>query len=189
MVKALTKTGTAAALVACANNSRIFNTGECMSQQSRENQHTKQKAAVTLSGTVEKIIPPVAPGEPETAQISLEGAEVLYREIRVENTFRDATGSPVALKTDAQVEVTIAAVSELTTVQLNRGDYVKLTNVGAADVGVVWEIDAKNNASIQGYWWNDGHRSARYYEPQELSLVSPTEIPDYAMTLRGSLGL
>ena len=160
-----------------------------MSQQSRENQHTKQKAAVTLSGTVEKIIPPIAPGEPETAHISLEGAEVLYREIRVENKFRDAAGKPVALKTDAHVEVTIAAVSELTTVEFNRGDYVKLTNGVAEDVGVVWKIDPQNNASIRVYWWDDGHRWSRFYEPQELSLVSPTEIPDYAMTLRGSLGL
>jgi hypothetical protein len=160
-----------------------------MNQQSRKNEHTKQKAAVTLSGTVEKIIPPIAPGEPETAQISLGGAEVLYREIRVENKFRDAAGKPVALREDAHVEVTIAAESELTIVELNRGDYVKLTNAMAEDVGVVWEIDPKNNASIQVYWWNDGHRSAKYYEPQDLSLVPPAEIPDYAMTLRGSLGL
>jgi hypothetical protein len=160
-----------------------------MNQQSRKNDHTKQKAAVTLSGTVEKIIPPIAAGEPETAQISLGGAEVLYREIRVENTFRDATGKPVALKTDAHVEVTIAAVSELPTVEFNRGDYVKLTTAVAGDVGVVWEIDPKNNASIRVYWWNDGHRWSRFYEPQDLSLVPPMEIPDYAMTLRGSLGL
>jgi len=122
-----------------------------MNQQSRKNEHTKQKAAVTPSGTVEKIIPPTAPGEPETAQISLGGAEVLYREIRVENRFRDAAGKPVALKEDAHVEVTIAAESESTTVELSRGDYVKLTNDGAQAVGVVWNTDPKKTASIQVY--------------------------------------
>src|ERR1700719_4740486 len=124
-----------------------------MSKQSGKNEHKRQKAAVTLSGTVEKIIPPIARGKPETAQSSLGDAEVLYREIRVENTSRDATGKPVALKTDAHVEVTIAAVSELPTVEFHRGDYVKLTNALAEDVGVVWEIDRKNNASIKVYWW------------------------------------
>jgi hypothetical protein len=45
----------------------------------------KDKAAVTLSGTVERIIPPITPNEAEGAQISVEGAEHLYKEIRVEN--------------------------------------------------------------------------------------------------------
>lgn len=51
---------------------------------------------------------PINPGEPERAQISVKGAEALYREIRVENTLQDEAGKPVALKQDAEVEVTIA---------------------------------------------------------------------------------
>jgi len=68
-----------------------------------------EKAAVTLSGTVEKIIKPISPAVPEKAQISVHGAEDLYREIRVENTLQDDAGQPVKLKVGAEVEVTIEA--------------------------------------------------------------------------------
>jgi hypothetical protein len=71
------------------------------------------KPSVTLPGTVEKIIPPAHPSQPEKAQIGIEGADDLYREIRVENTLQDENGNPVALKPGAQVDVTIEAdVSE-----------------------------------------------------------------------------
>jgi hypothetical protein len=73
------------------------------------------KAAVTLPGTVEKIIPPTFPNQPEKAQISVEGAEELYREIRVENILLDENGNEVGLKKGAEVEVTIAADSAATT--------------------------------------------------------------------------
>jgi hypothetical protein len=68
-----------------------------------------EKPSVTLPGTVEKIIPAVHPSEPEKAQIGIEGADDLYREIRVENTLQDEKGKPVALKPGAQVDVTIEA--------------------------------------------------------------------------------
>jgi hypothetical protein len=74
-----------------------------------------EKATVTLPGTVEKIIPSLDPNEPEKAQIAVEGAEELYREIRIENTLQDETGNVVSLKKGAEVEVTIAAESEATT--------------------------------------------------------------------------
>jgi hypothetical protein len=48
---------------------------------------SNEKPSTTLSGTVEKIIKPVNPREPEKAQISVEGAERLYQEIRIENTL------------------------------------------------------------------------------------------------------
>ena len=70
------------------------------------------KATVTLPGTVEKIIPSIIPHEPEKAQISVETAEHLYREIRVENTLHDGNGNPVSLKKGAEVEVTIEAPPE-----------------------------------------------------------------------------
>ena len=73
--------------------------------------------------------------------------------------------------------------------EFNRGDYVKLRSGQAGDVGVVWEIEPAKTASIQVYWWNDGLRWSSYYEPQNLSLVPPTDIPDYAIKLRDSLGL
>ena len=46
-----------------------------------------EKPSVTLPGTVEKIIPPTGPGQPEKAQIDVEGADDLYRELRIENAL------------------------------------------------------------------------------------------------------
>lgn len=68
-----------------------------------------EKATVTLPGIVEKIIRPIIPDEPEKAQIALEGADHLYREIRVENRLKDSDGKEVALKPGAEVDVTIEA--------------------------------------------------------------------------------
>jgi hypothetical protein len=71
-----------------------------------------EKPGVTLPATVEKIIPPTFPHEPERAQISVEGADHLYREIRIENALTDQNGERVRLKPGAEVEVTIAADAE-----------------------------------------------------------------------------
>jgi hypothetical protein len=76
---------------------------------------SSEKAAVTLSGTVEKIIKPISPAAPEKAQISVHGAEDLYREIRVDNTLQDDAGQPVKLKVGAEVAVTIEADKTETT--------------------------------------------------------------------------
>ena len=72
------------------------------------------KPAVTLPGTVEKIIPPSPSGEPEKVQIAVEGADDLYKEIRVENTLQDKNGNEVRLKEGVEVEVTIEAEPEAT---------------------------------------------------------------------------
>ena len=68
-----------------------------------------EKVNVTLPGTVEKIIPAIGNQVPEKAQIQLEGADELYREIRIDNTLEDAAGNPVSLKKGADVDVTIEA--------------------------------------------------------------------------------
>lgn len=73
-----------------------------------ENQQS-EKPAVTLPGKVQKIIRPANPAEPEKAQIEVEGADYLYREIRVENKLTDQDGHHVNLKPGAEVDVTIAA--------------------------------------------------------------------------------
>jgi hypothetical protein len=70
--------------------------------------------SVTLPGTVEKIIPSVHPGEPEKAQISVEGADSLYREVRVENIVEDAEGNEASLELGAEVAVTIEAAPSAT---------------------------------------------------------------------------
>lgn len=67
------------------------------------------KPSTTLPGTVEKIIKPPLPNMPEKAQIAVEGADDLYREIRIENTLKKRDGEKVALKVGAQVEVTVEA--------------------------------------------------------------------------------
>jgi hypothetical protein len=80
-----------------------------MNQEPPSAENTQEKATVTLPGTVEKIIRPVVPQDPEKAQIAVEGADHLYREIRVENELQDGNGQPVKLKVGANVEVTIEA--------------------------------------------------------------------------------
>ena len=67
------------------------------------------KPSVTLPGKVEKIIPPRYPSEPEKAQIAVEGADTLYREIRIENSLKDENGDDVRLKQGAEVEVIVEA--------------------------------------------------------------------------------
>jgi hypothetical protein len=69
----------------------------------------KEKPSVTLPGVVEKIVKPISASAPEKAQIALEGADHLYKEIRIENELKDAAGKPVKLKQGAEVEVTIEA--------------------------------------------------------------------------------
>jgi len=68
-----------------------------------------------MRGTVQKVIKPVIPGEPEKAQISVEEGDDLYREIRVENVVTDENGGKAALKAGADVDVVIEADSNATT--------------------------------------------------------------------------
>jgi hypothetical protein len=70
------------------------------------------KPSVTLSGTVEKVIPPPHPSLPEKAQVAVEEADHMYRELRIENSLEDENGNKVALKPGAEVDVTIEADSE-----------------------------------------------------------------------------
>jgi hypothetical protein len=68
------------------------------------------KATTTLPGKVERVINPhPLSGEPEKAQIAVEGADHLYREIRVPNSLIDDQGHKVKLKTGAEVDVKIEA--------------------------------------------------------------------------------
>src|SRR5215468_4449630 len=79
------------------------------------------KPSVKLVGTVEKLIPSVHPSEPEKAQIAIEGAEHLYREIRVPNTLQGGGGKEVALKKGEEVDVTIEAGGD-STAEKRQGD-------------------------------------------------------------------
>jgi hypothetical protein len=74
-----------------------------------------EKPNATLPGKVEKIIESVGPSEPEKAEISIEGADPLYQEIRIENSLTDENGDEVRLKEGAEVEITVEAEKDATT--------------------------------------------------------------------------
>jgi hypothetical protein len=68
---------------------------------------TTQRPNATLSGIVEAIIDSPHAGEPEKAQIAIEGANDLSREIRIENTLKTEDGEDVNLKLGAVVQITV----------------------------------------------------------------------------------
>ena len=67
-----------------------------------------------LHGTVQKVIKPAFPHEKEKAEIGIQEADELYREIRVENVLTDAEGHKARLKPGAQVDVVLEADSDAT---------------------------------------------------------------------------
>ena len=73
------------------------------------------KSVATKPGTVQKIIESPDPAIPEKAEIAVEGADELYREIRIENTLTDEKGNEVKLKEGAHVDVTVEAEPNATT--------------------------------------------------------------------------
>jgi hypothetical protein len=73
-----------------------------------------RKKRQKLHGTVEKIIKPLAPPEPEKAQIAIVEGETLYREIRVDNVVADDEGGKARLKPGAEVDVILEADSNAT---------------------------------------------------------------------------
>jgi hypothetical protein len=87
-----------------------------MDTPEKPKENESEKAAVTLPGTVQKIIPPSVADNKEKAEIVIEGADPLYQEIRVDNALQDKnTGEEVALKPGAEVDVTIEAEPNATT--------------------------------------------------------------------------
>jgi hypothetical protein len=74
-----------------------------------------EKPNTTLPGTVQKIIKSPHPSMPEKAEITIEGADELYREIRIDNTLTDENGNEVKLKPGVDVEVTVEADKKDTT--------------------------------------------------------------------------
>lgn len=62
-----------------------------------------------LRGTVQRIIVPTLPEEPEKAEIDVEEADDLYREIRVENVLTDDKGKTERLEEGDEVDVNIEA--------------------------------------------------------------------------------
>jgi hypothetical protein len=75
------------------------------------------KPKTTKPGTVVKVIKSSDPAVPEKAEIDVEGADPLYRELRIENTLEHEDGKKVKLKEGAHVEVTIEADPKETVAQ------------------------------------------------------------------------
>lgn len=80
-----------------------------MKRQSKPANGKREKPSVTLTGTVEKVIPPPHPALTEKAQIAVEEADHMYRELRIENKLEDENGRQVRLKPGTEVDVTIEA--------------------------------------------------------------------------------
>jgi hypothetical protein len=68
-----------------------------------------------LHATVQKVIKPISRQEPEKAEIAIEEADDLYREIRVENALHDENGARVRLKPGAEIDVVLEADTNATT--------------------------------------------------------------------------
>jgi hypothetical protein len=62
---------------------------------------------VKLPGKVQKVIRSPFPGEPEKAEIAIDGADGLYKEIRIENKLQDDEGNLVQVKPGEDVDVTV----------------------------------------------------------------------------------
>lgn len=94
-----------------------------------------KKPRVKKRGVVEKIVKAPHPNIPEKAQIAVEDADHLYREIRIENTLETENGEKVKLKEDAPVDVVIEADPASTVPKTRNGDFA------SADVKVSQDGD------------------------------------------------
>jgi hypothetical protein len=74
----------------------------------------EKDVSVTLPATVEKVLP-ARDAEREKIQISVDGCDELFSELRVENTLKNESGDSVTLKRGAHIEVTINADSDAVT--------------------------------------------------------------------------
>src|SRR6202521_2225518 len=72
-----------------------------------------EQPSVTMAATVDHIIPPSRPSQPEKAQSAVDGADHRYRDLRIDNTLTDEHGDDVKLKKGAHVEVTVKAESKV----------------------------------------------------------------------------
>lgn len=79
--------------------------------------NAEKHAKVNLPGVVEKVIESKHPALPERAQIAVEGADDLYREIRINNTLKATDGETVTLKEGDEVKVTVEAPVDETPVK------------------------------------------------------------------------
>jgi hypothetical protein len=72
-----------------------------------------EEHSVTLPAVVDKIIESPDPEEPDKAQINIqEGADPLYKEIRIKNSLADKNGNEINLKEGEEVQVKVQTEKE-----------------------------------------------------------------------------
>jgi hypothetical protein len=74
-----------------------------------------KKTRKKLRGIVTRILRPFYDPDAEKAQVEIEGADDLYREIRVDNVVTDDKGEKARLKPGAKVDVIVEADPAATT--------------------------------------------------------------------------
>ena len=70
------------------------------------------RQAISLPGTLEKIITPTIPGDAEKVEISIQSGDDPSQRIRIANTLIDAQGDAAALKKGAVVNFVIRPDAE-----------------------------------------------------------------------------
>lgn len=95
-------------------------TMERLSAKIERGQMTR-KPHVTLPGKVERVIEEAA-NEPEKAEISIDGADPLYREIRIQNALKDESGQEINLKENDNVDITVETDEASPTHEKNNND-------------------------------------------------------------------
>jgi hypothetical protein len=80
-----------------------------------------EQPSATMPGTVDKIIPPPGPNQPEKPQIAIDGANRGHQDLRIENALTDEHGDDVRLKKGAHVELTVTAERKSSTAAINEG--------------------------------------------------------------------
>jgi hypothetical protein len=73
-----------------------------------------KRARKKLTAKVQKVIKPPHPAVPEKAELSIDQADELYREVRIENRLMDEKGKDTRLKEGAEVEIHIEADEKAT---------------------------------------------------------------------------
>ena len=66
------------------------------------------RQAISLPGTVEKIITPAIPGDAEKVEISIQSGDDPGQRIRIANTLIDPQVEAVALKSGAAVRIVVS---------------------------------------------------------------------------------
>jgi uncharacterized protein YodC (DUF2158 family) len=70
------------------------------------------------------------------------------------------------------------------------GDFVRLKISPTGRVGVVSRVDPDSIASVQVCWHSgSGFSMTEAYQPNDLQLVPPENVPDHALALKRNLQL